>query len=339
MTTIQVSFWFKALRTIQRVSKEQWAELDIISRWLVATRSSVLIMTAISAAIGGLLAYASGSFSLQNFLICFLGLNLAHAANNLVNDWVDYKKGIDKENYFRSLYGPQVLEHQYLGARSFNLYVFVTLVLALACGAILVLNSPVTVLYLGLAGLFFLLFYTWPLKYIGLGEPSVILVWGPLMIGGTYFVTAGYNWSWNVAAIAAIYAIGPASVLFGKHIDKLKQDMTNKVFTLPVIIGEKLSRYSVILLWAMQYILFTWLVIQGTFTFPVLIIFLALPLWIKTLKLFLQKRPDERPESYSPQVWPLYFVRFAFEYNRRFSLLFLVGLIIHVIIIKSGLLG
>jgi 1,4-dihydroxy-2-naphthoate octaprenyltransferase len=35
---------------------------------------------------------------------------------------------------------------------------------------------------------FFVLFYTWPLKYIGLGEIAVLIVWGPLMIGGGYFV-------------------------------------------------------------------------------------------------------------------------------------------------------
>lgn len=33
-------------------------------------------------------------------------------------------------------------------------------------------------------GAFFLLFYTWPLKYYGLGEVSVFIVWGVLMVGG-----------------------------------------------------------------------------------------------------------------------------------------------------------
>ena len=42
-----------------------------------------------------------------------------------------------------------------------------------------------------------MLFYTWPLKYIGLGEIAVLLVWGPLMIGGGYFVITGV-WDWNV---------------------------------------------------------------------------------------------------------------------------------------------
>ena len=40
-----------------------------------------------------------------------------------------------------------------------------------------------------LAGLFISVFYVAPpirLKHHGLGEPGVFLVWGPLMVGGTF---------------------------------------------------------------------------------------------------------------------------------------------------------
>ncbi|HAN69612.1 MAG TPA: prenyltransferase, partial [Halieaceae bacterium] len=78
-------------------------------------------------------------------------------------------------------------------------------------------------LALFLAGAFFVLFYTWPLKYIGLGEPAVLLVWGPLMVGGTYYIVAG-AWSNEVAWLSLVFALGPTTVLFGKHIDKLDAD-------------------------------------------------------------------------------------------------------------------
>ena len=57
---------------------------------------------------------------------------------------------------------------------------------------------PDLALALMAAGAFFVLFYTWPLKYIGLGELAVIIVWGPLMVGGGYFVVTG-DWSWQAA--------------------------------------------------------------------------------------------------------------------------------------------
>ena len=50
------------------------------------------------------------------------------------------------------------------------------------------------VIAFALAGLFISVFYVAPpirLKHIGLGEPGVFIVWGPLMIVGTFFVATG----------------------------------------------------------------------------------------------------------------------------------------------------
>lgn len=52
--------WGKALRGIPRLSKEEWQQLDIISRWLIVTRAAVLVMTCLSAAIAGILATGMG---------------------------------------------------------------------------------------------------------------------------------------------------------------------------------------------------------------------------------------------------------------------------------------
>ena len=38
-----------------------------------------------------------------------IGLIFAHATNNLFNDFTDYRPGVDKDNYFRTQYGPQPL--------------------------------------------------------------------------------------------------------------------------------------------------------------------------------------------------------------------------------------
>ena len=111
------------------------------------------------------------------------GLVLAHAANNLLNDLIDYNKGIDSNNYYRTLYGPQIIDRGYETKSTFYKYIAVTLIIAVACGVFLILRTDKITLYVMAAGVLLLLFYTWPLKYIGLGEPTVVLVWGPLMIG------------------------------------------------------------------------------------------------------------------------------------------------------------
>ena len=333
-----IKMWGNALRVIPRIEKAEWDRLDVFARWLIATRAAVFVMTALAAAIGGLLAYRNGSFSWSLLILSLLGIVLAHATNNLLNDLVDYNKGIDKNNYYRSQYGPQPLEHKLLSKTQFMSYLIVTGLLATAIGVYLtIVTGTGTLLFFG-AGLFFLLFYTWPLKYYGMGEPSVILVWGPLMIGGTYFVISGGNWDNWIIPLSLIYALGPTTVLFGKHTDKLKEDKAKGVRTLPVVIGEKAARYSTIAMWILQYAFVVLLVITKQFTPAVLLVFLAVPKLIPVIKIFMQKRPETKPEGKAGEGWPLYLVSNAFIYNRAFGLWFLLGLILDVVLVKTGVL-
>ena len=163
----------------------------MISRWLIATRSAVLVMTFNASAIAGLLALRDGGFHMVPWLMVTVGLLFAHATNNLINDFTDHVKGVDKDNYFRSQYGPQPLEHGLMTRGQLMTYIAITGLIALAAGLYLVATRGEATLTLLALGAFFVLFYTWPLKYIGMGEVAVIIVWGPLMVGGGYYVITG----------------------------------------------------------------------------------------------------------------------------------------------------
>lgn len=178
-------------------------------------------------------------------------------------------------------------------------------------------------------GMFFVLFYTYPLKYIALGEISVLIVWGPLMIGGGYYVITG-TWEWNVILASLPYALGVTGVIFGKHIDKYSMDKELGIHTLPVIMGEKFSRYTALGMIFMQYLLVAYLVITGFFTPLMLIVFFSITILLQIIPMFRNPKPEEKPEDY-PDVWPNYFVAGAFVHNRRFGMLFLLGLILDTI--------
>ncbi len=318
--------WGQALTVMPRIDKAEWDALDLVSRWLIASRAAVLVMTAVSVAFGGLLAAKVGHFVWAPFLLCMLGLFLAHATNNLVNDLTDYWKGVDEGNYFRTQYGPQTVQAGFLSVRALMAYAAVTGGLALLMGVWLVLTRGEGVLWLLAAGAFFVLFYTWPLKYIGLGEPAVLAVWGPLMVGGTYYVVTG-QWSSDVAWASVAYGLGPTAVLFGKHIDKLDLDEAKGIRTLPVILGERQSRHAVVGMLLLQYLIVGGLVLTGYFQWPMLLCFLALPSIRRVREIYSQPRPEEEPEELPPGIWPLYFVAVVFWYNRRFGLLFVAGLL------------
>ena len=324
---MNVGMWGKALRGIPRLDKTEWKRLDVVARWLIATRAAVLIMTFLSAAIAGILAIRDGHFNAVNWIVMMIGLVMSHATNNLLNDLTDYRRGVDKDNYFRTQYGPQPLESGFMSINELLVYAAITGGIALACGAYLVaMRGWLALLLLGL-GAFFVLFYTWPLKYIGMGEIAVLIVWGPLMVGGGYFVTTGL-WNWNVVLAGLPYALGVTTVIFGKHIDKYREDRSKGIHTVPVLIGEKAGRYTVMAMIALQYLSVIYLVAIRFFSPVMLVVLIALTLIPTVWQMYRRPKPETRPETYPAEAWPLWFVAMAFEHNRRFGLWFLFGLIV-----------
>lgn len=321
----------KSLSTMPKISRDEWQQLAWPVRWLVMSRASVLVMTFCSCAIGGLLAYRDGAFDLTLFLLCMAGLLLAHATNNQLNDLTDSVRGIDKDNYFRNRYGTHVLEDGLMARRELIRWIVATGALAVAAGLALAWARSGATLQLLAAGMFFVLFYTWPLKYFGLGEPAVLLVWGPLMVGGTYYVVSG-SWSWPVALLSLVYALGPTAVLFGKHTDKLEADRAKKVYSLPVILGERNARWAVISMLIAQYMLVLIAVLFVGYGWPLLLVFISLPALVRLIRAYLAPSPSTCPADFPAEIWPLWFSAFAFDHTRKFSMLFLLGLAISILL-------
>lgn len=323
--------WKQALVTVPQVDKAQWDELGVATRWLIASRFSVTLMTFTSAIIGILLASAAGNVDVVLALVCMIGLVLAHASNNLINDYTDSIKGVDEGNYFRTKYGTHVLEGGLLSKQGLMKYIILTSLAAILCGAYIILHRGEPAVWLMLSGAFFVLFYTWPLKKLALGELSVLAVWGPLMVGGTYLVCTG-EWSTPAALIGLLYALAPTTVIFGKHIDKLEMDKSKGIYSLPVMLGTSKSKKVAQLLMLSQFVLATYLFMQGYLSYGVLLLLLVIPTLLETLKVFNKPRPEEMPEGFREEVWPLWFAPYAFAYTRKFSLFFLLMLITELFI-------
>ena len=328
---LDVAMWKKALNVIPDVSKQEWDQLDVVSRWLISTRAAVLIMTFLSAAIAGIFAFRDHAFSFLPWLALAFGLVMAHAANNIFNDFTDYVRGVDQDNYFRTIYGAQPVASGLMTKRQHLAYFAVTGFLALLAGLyLLVINnwdSGILVL-IGL-GAVFVLFYTWPLKYLALGELTVLLVWGPLMIGGGYYVLARY-WDWNVVLASLPYVLGVTTVIFGKHIDKRDIDLQKRIYTVPVLVGERVARYGVLLMMVLPYLIIAYLVAVRFFTPALAIVLLAIPAFLKTAPALLKPKPATRPEGFPDGQggWPLYFAPLAFINNRAFGTRFLLAVIV-----------
>ena len=92
---VNFAMWQKTLNIIPEVSTEEWDQLDLVSRWLISTRVAVLIMTFLSAALAGIFAFRDHAFHFLPWLALTFGLIMAHASNNIFNDYTDFTRGVE----------------------------------------------------------------------------------------------------------------------------------------------------------------------------------------------------------------------------------------------------
>lgn len=335
---INFGMWKKASWELVKLDKKQeWDALDVISKWLIATRSAVTTVTIYSAMIAGLLAWRDGVFSFLPWMIVTLGLFIAHGTNNLLNDYTDFSRGVDKDNYFRTQYGVHPLV-QGFWTKSQQIQWF------LASGVIAFLSGVFALFYTGfnpyIIGLFafgalILLFYTWPMKYWSLGELAIFLIWGPIMISGVYLVlTLGAGKSvtneiWMVALAGIPFGLSVASINVAKHTDKLKDDKKKGVGTFPVRAGEAFARYTTMATILIAYAVVIYLVAIGYFSTFMLLILFAGQRAFYAIAVLGKPRPEGPPAGFEA-FWPTWFSGFAFYHNRLFGGLFILGIFLDV---------
>jgi len=308
-------------------------KIDFVSKWLLATRASVFSMTLTSVFIGALLAATYNHFNLLYlFLICF-ALILAHGSNNLINDYFDYKSGLDTKDYPRVQYSPHPIVSGLISEKELLFAFFIFGLIELAIAIYLTLKVGFLVLILAISGFLLSVFYVAPplkLKYNGVGEFTIFLIWGPLITCGTYYVMAN-EVNFNIIFASIPYGLVVMNVLLGKHLDKYDKDKEKGVKTLPVLLGfENAIKFAKINT-AMFYIITIFLVffrITSPFT---LLSFFSIKRFVTFLNILNTKKPDIKPEDY-PDIWPLWYVVWAFWFNKLAGGLFIIGLLIGIFV-------
>ncbi|MBW3589195.1 MAG: prenyltransferase [Actinobacteria bacterium] len=313
-------------RILVTCSAPKEARIDPISRWLVVTRACVQPMTLTSVAVAGLLAVRAPGFEWGLFILAAIGLVVAHAANNMINDYFDLGVGLDTEAYPRALYAPHPVLSGLVTKAGLLRAIAVANVIDAAIMIALFVYRGWPVIAFALGGLFISVFYVAPplrLKHRGLGEPSVFIIWGPLMVGGTYYAAVG-TIPLEVILASLPYAFLVASVLMGKHIDKAPWDKPENIRTVPVLLGDSRSRAVTAVGMLAFYLSIAVLVTTGILSIFTLVAFAALPVYWKARRAYAEPKPEAPPEDYP--LWPLWFAPWAFLHARRAGALFVLGL-------------
>ena len=73
-----------------------------VALWFRAVRPFAYSASIIPVALGGLWAFGEGPINWINFVLAIIAGVLFHTGTNLVNDYYDFKKGVDREGTFGS---------------------------------------------------------------------------------------------------------------------------------------------------------------------------------------------------------------------------------------------
>ena len=320
-----MSSWAYALRTTNPPPE---GPVDLVTRWIVVTRAAVLPMTLFAGLVAALLAVGEPGLDWRWLVLAVVGIVLAHIANNLMNDLFDTQVGTDTADYPRALYAPHPVLSGLVSRRTLLLAILATNVADLAILVVLTWARGWPVVAFALAGFVLSVAYTAPplrLKKHGLGEPDVFVVWGPLMVCGTYYSAVG-SVGWDVLLASLPYGLLCTTVLMGKHIDKIPYDAPLGIHTLPVLLGEARARAVTLAMMVGFYVLVVVAVAVGAMPWPALVIALAIPRLVKVWPHFRRPPPDEPPPKFP--VWPLWYAALAFLHVRQAGALLVVGLAI-----------
>lgn len=265
-----------------------------LMKWFIATRPWSFTMTLVSVTFAATLAYKNGAFSIFLYIITLIGLIIFHAVTNIINDYFDVKHGVDRANTPTVRYRPHPLLTGGISKRSFAAFIVMLYAMVLSIAIYLMLIRGYVVMVLTLAGFLFSFFYTSDpvvIKHRSLGEIAVFLVWGPLMVGGAYYVISG-NLSFNPSIASTPIGILVALVLLANNIRDIEYDSSVGVVTIAAKFGRKNGLRLYLALLTLVYLATMFLVVTRIYPFWSLLTLLTLPKARSIVKQFKKEVPD-----------------------------------------------
>ncbi|MBW1752269.1 MAG: 1,4-dihydroxy-2-naphthoate polyprenyltransferase, partial [Deltaproteobacteria bacterium] len=156
--------------------------------WIDAARPKTLWASVAPVVIGSAMAFESGGLHIMSALSALLGAVLIQIGTNFANDYFDYYTGADSTDRL----GPtRVVQAGLVQPTTMKAAFIAVFALAVVPGAYLIWRAGLPLFVIGVLSILCGILYTagpYPLGYVGLGELFVILFFGPVAVGGTYYV-------------------------------------------------------------------------------------------------------------------------------------------------------
>lgn len=206
--------------------------------WLLASRPKTLTAASIPVMLGCALASMYGHFQLIPAILCFLFAFLMQIDANFINDLYDYLKGTDREDRL----GPErACAQGWISSSGMKKGIAITTLLAALDGLCLLWYGGWEMIPVGIACIIFAFLYTagpYPLAYHGWGDVLVLVFFGFVPVGCTFYIMAH---SWNTSVTMASLACGFVidTLLMVNNFRDREQDAISGKKTIVVRLGAR----------------------------------------------------------------------------------------------------
>lgn len=264
--------------------------LKKIPIWIRAVRPQFFTATIIPVILGSVIGWrAAAVFNWCYFWLCLIGIIFVHAGLDLANDYYDHKSGVDDINKTPTPFsgGSRSIQKGLLSPKEVFTGAITCFIITVLIGLYLnYLSRGNIILILGVIGVFLAFFYTAdPIRigYTGLGELSVGVGFGPVIVMGAYYLqTQQLTWVpfWASIPVAILIAL----VLYINEFPDWEADKAVKKRTLVVILGKEKAIWIYYVLLSLVYVYIITGVIFGLYPVYTLITLLSIPLALKAVK-------------------------------------------------------
>lgn len=211
--------------------------------WLLAARPKTLWASVAPVLVGTALAYGDGLHHWPSAFIALVCAVLIQIGTNFANDYFDYQKGADtaeRQGPLRltqaGLVTPQAMKRA------------TALVFLMACiGALsLIMRGGLPIILIGTFCILSGILYTggpYPYGYHGLGDLICLVFFGPVAVGGTYYVQA-----LDIHPLVLVAGLGPGllitAILTVNNLRDIEDDRKAGKRTLAVCCGKTFTRWE-----------------------------------------------------------------------------------------------
>jgi len=252
--------------------------------WFAETRPQFLLLSIVLIFLGTSIAWYDNFFNFWHALLAFAGLLLLHIAVNVLNDYFDYRSGIDLEVRRTPFSGGSgILPAQLLAPKAILRFGIICFLLATPIGIYFVISRGWLLLPLLIIGAFCVLLYTTHLTKLSWPEWAPGLALGALPVLGAYFVQSGrYTLPAVIASVPSFILVH--NLLFLNEFPDVEADRKGGRKTLPIVLGKaKASKVYA----ALTILVYIWIIcgvaarLMPTFA---LIALLTLPMGVKAIR-------------------------------------------------------